>query len=58
MQASDQIVPHDILGLAIAALFVFLTFFIHGTVGFILTVLAIVIIIGVLVDLTAHGWDH
>ena len=58
MKESDMIMPHDILGLLVAAGLIIGCIFVRGEMQLIFLILALIIIIGVNVDLAAHGWNH
>lgn len=49
--------PHDQIGL-IAAAGLIMGLLIFPAYALPFAILALIIIVGVLVDLTAHGWDH
>ena len=61
MTLYDEIVaatePHDQIGLGIAAILLAIALLKPGYATW-LIVAAIILIVAVFVDLTAHGWDH
>lgn len=53
----DKTEPHDQLAL-IAVVFMLAAALYFHNYALYLIVISIILIVGVLVDLTAHGWDH
>ena len=49
--------PHDQLGLIAAVILLIAALFVPQYIIYLVGV-SIILIVGVLVDLTAHGWDH
>jgi len=49
--------PHDQIGLLVAAGCI-IGMLVASKYALILGVVALILVIGVIVDLTAHGWDH
>ena len=55
--ATDRIVPHDILGAALIAVFMLLTIF-HVGPALLWEIVSAMLAIGIAADLAAHGWTH
>ena len=53
----DKTEPHDQLALIAVVFMLAAALYFHNYTLY-LIVISIILIVGVLVDLTAHGWDH